>query len=273
MKDYELYVFILCLIVGIILTLLSVICIFIITRLSLKLINCGALDRQIHKEYRKKQRKKLNGKFIKRFDFIASGILCLGFVLVFGFSLLVGRAENSNLDILPMYRVVHTGSMAEKNSKNTYLSENGLDDQIQIFDLIRTEQLPDEMELELYDIVVYETDDMLIIHRIVEIEEPNSAHPDCRYFRLQGDAVDSPDRFPVHYEQMRAIYRGNRIPYVGSFILFMQSPAGWLCAFLIIISMIVAPLLDMLLSNARKKRFNIMDGIYSDDLGVTKYFI
>ena len=94
----------------------------------------------------------------------------------------------------------------------------------------------------------------MIVHRIVEIEEPNEAHPDCRHFRLQGDAVDSPDRFPVLYEQMRAIYRGERTPFIGSFILFMQSPAGWLCILLIVVAMIAAPLLDKLLGDARKAR-------------------
>ncbi len=257
MTDYEIYVLLLCLIVFVLLTALSVLCLSIITRLSLRLIRSGAEDKNILKEHKKKQSKKTQSKYAKVVDYVVSGMVCLLFVFMLIGSIIIRCTENSCCGLLPTYRVVTTGSMAEKNKSNTYLSKNNLNDQIQTFDLIRTEKLPDEMELELYDIVVYETDGMLIVHRIVEIEEPNASHPDRRYFKLQGDAVDSPDRFPVLYEQMRAIYLGDRTPFIGSFILFMQSPAGWLCTLLIIISMIASPILDKKLQTARKQRLEI----------------
>lgn len=258
MTDYEIYVFLLCLIVFILLTALSVVCLCIITRLSLRLIESGADDENILNEHIKKQCKKKQSKYTKIFDYAISGVVCLIFVTMLIGSFIIQCTEGSCCGALPTYRVVKTGSMAEKNPKNTYLSDNNLSNHIQMFDLIGTEKLPDEMNLELYDIVVYETDGMLIIHRIVEIEEPNESHPDHRYFRLQGDAVDSPDRFPVLYEQMKAIYRGNRIPFIGSFILFMQSPAGWLCTLLIIVSMIAAPILDKKLEKAKQRRLRII---------------
>ena len=255
MTDYEIYVFLLCLIVFLLLTTLSVVCLCIITRLSLRLVDSGAEDEKLREEHRKQQEKKGTGKWVKVLDYTFSAVVCLAFTVMLVGSLAIRCTENGRCGELPQYRVVKTGSMAEKNAKNTYLTENGLHDQIQTFDLIRTEKLPGEMELEVYDIVVYETDGMLIVHRIVEIEEPNAAHPDCRHFRLQGDAIESPDRFPVRYEQMRAIYRGERTPFIGSFILFMQSPAGWLCTLLIVIAMIAAPILDKKLEKARKRRF------------------
>ena len=58
------------------------------------------------------------------------------------------------------------------------------------------------------------------------------------------------------YEQMRAIYRGHHIPFVGSFILFMQSPAGWLCAILIIVAMFAMPILDKMIATAELDRLN-----------------
>ena len=76
--------------------------------------------------------------------------------------------------------------------------------------------LPKEEDLKLYDIVVYKQDDIYVVHRIVGIEEPNEKHPNERYFLLQGDAVDSPDRFPVKYSQMQGIYTDEKIPFVGS---------------------------------------------------------
>jgi len=254
MTDYEIYVFLLCLIVFVMLTGLSALCIYIITKLSLRLIHSGVEDENILQEHEKNKKKTAKSKYIKIADYAVSGIVCLVFVVMLFGALAIRCTEESRCGFLPTYRVVKTGSMAEKNAKNTYLTANGLDDQIQMFDLIRTEKLPDEMALQLYDVVVYETDGMLIIHRIVEIEEPNQAHPHCRHFRLQGDAVDAPDRFPVLYEQMRAIYRGDRTPFIGSFILFMQSPAGWLCTFLVVGAMIAAPILEKLLQTAKNRR-------------------
>lgn len=254
MTSYDIYVLILCVIVFLLLTALSVVCVGMITQLTLKLIRSGAEDEQILAEHRKKQNKKAN-KIIKIIDYAFSSIVCFVLVVVFISSFFVSCSEKADTWELPTaYRVVRTGSMATKNIENTYLVENALHDQIQTFDVIKTEKLPDEMELELYDIVVYEVDGMMIIHRIVEIEEPNETHPDCRYFRLQGDAVDSPDRFPVRYEQMHAIYRGDRAPFLGSFVLFMQSPAGWLCVMLIVGSMILAPILENMLEKEKMQR-------------------
>lgn len=258
MTDYEIYVFFLCLIVFVLLTALSVVCLWIITRLSLRLIRGGLEDESILKDHEKELRHKKRTKYIKLADMIFSGAICLLFVGMLVGALIIRANENTCCGDIPSYRVVLTGSMEKKNEKNLYLWENDLNDQVGTFDLIRTEKLPDEMELKLYDIVVYKVDDMLLVHRIVGIEEPNEEHPDCRYFLLQGDAVESPDRFPVLYGQMRAIYRGERIPFVGSFILFMQSPAGWLCVFLIVVAIIASPILDGILQKERKKRLALL---------------
>ena len=254
MSNYEIYVFILCAIVFAILVSLSIFCITLLMKFLLKLIRIGAEDERILEEYRKKKNKKSN-KIIKIIDYAFSGIVCLALVFSFIGAFLVSCSDSpSARDTVSGYRVVRTNSMAEKNPKNTYLVQNGLDDQIQAFDLIHTEKLPDEMDLELYDVVVYEVDGMLIIHRIVEIEEPDGEHPNSRYFLLQGDAVDSPDRFPVYYSQMRAIYRGERVPFIGSFVLFLQSPAGWLCILLIVFAMIATPILENLIQKEKDKR-------------------
>ena len=113
---------------------------------------------------------------------------------------------------IPRMQVVCSESMSEKHSKNTYLRKNNLNDQFDMFDVIITYELPKESELKKYDIVVYEIDGTLVVHRIVNIEEPNEKHPNERHFLLQGDNVESPDKFPVKYSQMRGIYKGDKIP-------------------------------------------------------------
>lgn len=264
MTDYEIYVFILCLIVFLMLTGMSILCLSIITRQSLRLIRGGLEDEKILAEYRKKKARKPSTKYLRFADRVFTGLICLVFAVLFLGSVLIQCTEGSRCGQIPTYRVVKTGSMAEKHEKNTYLQENNLNDQLQTFDLIRTEKLPAEMDLQLYDIVVYEVDGILLVHRIVKIEEPNESHPDCRHFMLQGDAVEAPDRYPVLYKQMRAIYRGNKIPFIGSFVMFMQSPAGWLCIFLIVTAIIATPILERKLQKEKDARL----ALYQQEVSV-----
>ena len=119
------------------------------------------------------------------------------------------------------------------------------DNQLQMFDLIVLHELPPEDEIQLYDIIVYEhINGSLYIHRVVRIEEPNDEHPNERYFLFQGDANSYADVYPVRYSQMRSIYRNERMANVGSFVFFMQSPAGILCVLLIVAVLIIMPIID-----------------------------
>ena len=134
-----------------------------------------------------------------------------------------------------------------------------------MFDLIITRALPGEYELELYDIVVYEYKGDLIIHRIIEIEEPNEKHPDCRHFTTRGDAVRYSDEFKITYSQMRAVYEGEKIPYVGSFIAFMQSTAGYLCILLIVFAMVALPIAEKVIKRRKEDRLYAMGYIVDLD--------
>ena len=254
MADYDIYVSALCLITYVMLTSLSVVCVSLITKLSIKLIRSGLEDEAILDEYERNLDHERFHNFIRGISYAFSTIVFVVLLVIFISSLMVQYSDELDFDDLPAYRVVQTGSMAEKHEKNTYLVENGLDNQIQTFDLIKTAPLPDEMDLKLYDIVVYEVDDVLVVHRIVGIEEPNERHPDCRHFKLQGDAVESPDRYPVLYSQMKAIYTGEKTPFVGSFVLFMQSPAGWLCILLVFFAMIATPILEHKIQEEKNDR-------------------
>ena len=53
---------------------------------------------------------------------------------------------------------------------------------------------------------------------------------------------------------MQGIYHGKRLPYVGSFVMFLQSPAGWLCLILVVFSMVAIPLVEKKLKQANNKR-------------------
>ncbi len=253
MTDFELYGFILCLIVLLAFTLVFTVTIGWIAILKLKLIREGIDDEKIEDEYLENQSKS-TPLALKILSGVFPFVVCVVLVIAFIFSMNMTLNEKEPVGDIPVLKVVTSGSMASKYEGNEYLFENNIDNQLQTFDLILTHKLPGEYDLELYDIVVYEVEGSLVIHRIVGIEEPNSKHPDERHFLLQGDAVQFPDRFPVRYSQMKAIYLGDRTPFIGSFIVFMQSPAGMLCVLLILLTTLIVPLLECIFNRAKKRR-------------------
>jgi hypothetical protein len=250
MTGYDIYIFILCFIVFSMFTVLFSYMIAMIVKMRLKMIEHGLADEELTTE-QKKPRTSCIGSILSN---VVALLVCVALLVAFGFSVYMHTTEGKAANGIPSLKVVKSASMSVKNEKNTYLVDNDLNDQIQTFDIVVTRHLPAEEDLKLYDVVVYREGDTNIIHRIVGIEEPNEKHPDCRHFLLQGDAVSIPDQFPVLYSQMQGIYQGERIPYVGSFILFMQSPAGWLCILLVAFAMIATPLLERKLKQAADKR-------------------
>ena len=261
MTKFKIYALILCLVVFVMLICVFGYALIIIVKQELKLIRAGLEDDSIVKEFNKR-RAQWQIKFVKAMNIICNVLLCLAWSTIFLLTLYINSTQNVYFDNVPTYRVVMTSSMETKNEKNEYLFENNLDDQIGAFDLIATYKIPKEEDLKLYDIVVYEVDGTLIVHRIVGIEEPNASHPDERYFLLQGDAVSSADRFPVRYSQMQGIYTGEKIPFIGSFVLFMQSPAGWLCMLLMFVSLLITPLLKKKIAKAREERYDLIGFYY-----------
>ena len=270
MTGYDKYVLVLCLIVFALLATVFIGMLTIMAKQGFRLIAVGAEDERIYKEYLKKKKQKGSAGWL---SVVFTAFFAYIVVVVFLFTLYVKLGEHNDSGKMSTIRVVYSDSMSRKYEKNTYLFENNLNDQFSRFDVVITRPLPAEEDLKLYDIVVYEVDNTLLIHRIVGIEEPNEKHPDERHFLLQGDLVERADKFPVRYDQMRGIYRGERIPYVGSFIMFLQSPAGYICFILVIIETIASPMLGKKIEKAEENRLQIIkqnrreQGLDEDDLG------
>ena len=263
MSAFDIYVFCLCMVVCVALTGTFTFMIARLYKLSVRLIRMGQEDETIKTEYEKQTRASCLMRAVER---IVSLALCIILVVLFVFSVYVSVQKDMCFgENIPTMRVVISGSMSEKYPTNLYLYQYDLNDQFDTFDLIFVYCPPSEMDLELYDIVLYEVEGIDVIHRIVGIEEPNDNHPDARYFLLQGDAVENPDRFPVHYSQIKAIYRGERIPFVGSFIYFLQSPAGWICILLVIVAMIASSVVDKNLEKEKHARLVAMGVLPPDE--------
>ena len=261
MTGFDLYMLIICLAaffstLGVLSAML-----YIIVRQDVKLIECGASDDKVLIEYLKNidKREHPRSTAVTR---IVAGLATVVVLAIFTITCVLRFSDPLVEGSLPVPRVVASDSMSYQRESNTYLKENNLNDQFGTFDLIFTRELPGEFELELYDIVVYDYRGDLIVHRIIGIEEPNENHPDHRLFQLRGDAVKYSDDDAVEYSQMKAIYEGDRIQFVGSFVLFLQSPPGWLCILLIVIAFFVAPMLEKYMQKKRKARLEVLGFFY-----------
>jgi hypothetical protein len=258
MTSYEWFVFFLCLFIFVSLVLFLGVLIYLNYKHSKRIIEGGLDDELIIKEKQKEKEKKKSKFFTilgKAISYVVTFIVGAFFI----FSMSVRLMEDMTPNGMSTMQVVVSDSMSYKHEKNTYLEENNLNDQFHKFDLVTIHKLPDEFDLKLYDIVVYKYNkDISLIHRIIAIEEPNEQHPEHRHFLLKGDANEYNDKFPVLYEQMEAIYTGDRISYLGSFVLFLQSPAGWICIIFIVFMVFFIPKAEEKLQALRDKRYYLL---------------
>lgn len=258
MTSYEWFVFFLCLFIFVSLVLFLGILIYQIYKLSKRTIEGGLEDEKIIKE-KQKEKKKKKSRFLTIIGKAISYFVTFVVGAFFIFSMSVRLMEDMTPNGMSTMQVVVSDSMSYKNEKNTYLEENNLDNQFHKFDLVTIHELPDEFDLKLYDIVVYKYNkDVSLIHRIIAIEEPNEQHPEHRHFLLKGDANEYNDKFPVLYEQMEGIYTGDKISYLGSFVLFLQSPAGWICIIFVIFMVFFIPKVEDKLQLIRDKRYYLL---------------
>lgn len=243
--DFQQYITFVCIIIFVILTAIFVFLITIIGKQQTKMLDGGLEDEKLKKTTLEKLNKDKKRSTYGIISKIFSGFVCaiLGFVCIF--AIITAQQGNKVVKGAPTFKVVASSSMSARYERNTYLFLNNITNQIQMFDLIVLHELPPEDELQLYDVVVYEhISGALLVHRIVRIEEPNIEHPNERYFLLQGDANAVADVYPVRYSQMKSIYRNERIQNIGSFIFFLQSPAGTMCILLVVIAFISLPIID-----------------------------
>ena len=102
---------------------------------------------------------------------VVSGVI-IAFLLAIFITGLTYRINNDNLFIgNTTYMTILTSSMEEKNEDNDYLLTYDLNDQITQYSLIGIDKINSEDDIELYDILAYKHDDIVIVHRVVEIKD------------------------------------------------------------------------------------------------------
>lgn len=97
------------------------------------------------------------------------------------------------------------------------------EDHIEVGDLVFVGRAAPE-ELEVGDVIAYMNGGATVTHRITAIDTNTDGD---LLFTTKGDANNAEDTTPVTEEQLVGIYRW-RIPKVGDFALFLQTPLGML---------------------------------------------
>jgi signal peptidase len=114
----------------------------------------------------------------------------------------------SVLGITPM--VVLSGSMS-----------GDAEDHIEVGDLIFVGKTEAE-ELEVGDVIAFMEGKVVVTHRIIDIQRDENG---ALLFTTKGDANNAQDQRPVTGSNLVGIYKA-RIPKVGDFALFLQTPMG-----------------------------------------------
>lgn len=194
------------------------------------LIILGRYDKEIKQKKAKKEHKVW--KFIRN---ILSGIILGGFITI-AIGLFVTTTIKESINYIGIAPIsILSGSMSEKNHLNEYLEENDLNNQFNKGDLIFLEKLPEQDDLELYDIIGYfNSDGELVVHRIIGggyYDEQNVFHyvdnlDDAEDYIMRGDANNNSDSTYITYDEMYGIYEGGKIPYLGFFSQYLQSGFG-----------------------------------------------
>ena len=149
--------------------------------------------------------------------------------------------------------VVETGSMSYKNEANTYLES--YDNQIATYSIIGVDKV-EKNELKIYDVIAFKNNENeIIIHRIIGIENN-------RYL-TRGDANDLTDSYRPVFEDVIGVYNGFNIPYLGIFIIFLQSNSGIVTVIAILYCLILFGILsdkiEKKLETRKKELLEVID--------------
>lgn len=252
MDNYNLYVNLISVGVFVLIAVVAVVLFTIIIKQSVQLIALGLHDKEIKKWYKDTQniKKSVFGIILNIFlTVVVVAVACgIGYINI---------RKDSFSETIPTLRTVQSNSMSTKHRNNTYLEDNHLNNQFSTFDMILTYKIPPEEELKLYDIVLYEFNGNIIVHRIVKIYE-KTAPEQVNVYILQGDSNANPDNLGVTYSQMRGIYRGEKIKHLGSFFNFTRTPIGIACILLFVVAVIGTPFLEKYYNKKKIARLNVL---------------
>lgn len=144
-------------------------------------------------------------------------------IIVAGIIGVVGKIKGKNQAIVVFghsFFVVATNSMERKNEEFADFLE-GHDDQIMTGDLVITQNIPSNYDLQVYDIVTFKRGKSIIIHRIVDIKTNADG---VVMYKTRGDANNASDGWRSR-DEFLGILQKNAGAKAGKVVSFTQS--GW----------------------------------------------
>jgi len=204
------------------------------------LIKKGELDNEISLESKKEEKKSIFDIVLSIINYVVVGIV----IVLFGFSLLSRITSSYKAPF--QFTTIASNSMASVNKQNKYIDENNLNNKLYKYDVVFLTKVNSLEDLKLYDIVSYKSNEINIIHRIVEI------HDD--YLILKGDANDQVDPIKVNLEMINGKYSNFRIPYLGFVVFYLRSNYGILAVSLIFSSYIAYSVEESLIEKEKRAR-------------------
>ena len=148
---------------------------------------------------------------------------------------------------------VASGSMSVKNEANPYLKN--IDNQFDTYDMISLKKVESDKDLSRYDVIAYVNDEGVnVIHRIVGIENSPTG---LRYI-TRGDSNNADDAYKPCIDDVIGEYTGKKIPYVGAFVIFLQSFSGILTIAAVIYCLIMIEGVGNKIYGAQEERLEFL---------------
>ena len=119
--------------------------------------------------------------------------------------------------------VVASGSMSKQNEANHYLVTENLNNQFETYDTIVIEKVRYASDVDVYDVIAFSNDEgKIVIHRVIDKQFING----MIRFETRGDSNNASDKYMPCMDDIHGKYVDVKIPVVGMFVMFMQSPIG-----------------------------------------------
>ena len=194
---------------------------------------------------------------------ILMNIFC-SIIIVFLFGVfsvgLTYRVNNDNLFINDTtYLTILTGSMETKNEKNDYLEKYDLNNQITQYSLVGITKVEDLNEIKLWDIIAYEHEGNIILHRVIDIYTDDE-DPSIICFKLRGDANSA----SLSYEEkickndIVGKYNGFQNYGLGVFLTYIKSEIGFIALLGAAVFLFLATFAEDMVNKAYKIRIDYL---------------
>ncbi len=190
---------------------------------------------------------------------IFSSIIIAILIVIFSIGLCY-RINNDNLFIgNTTYMVIMTSSMEEKNEKNEYLEEFDLNNQINQYALIGISKIDSEEDIKLYDIVAYKYQDMVIVHRVIEINKDEDANK--TFYVLRGDSNASSLVYEqnLEFKDIVGKYNGYQSYGCGVALTYIKSEIGFIALIGAALFLLLATFAECNIDKAYKKRITYLE--------------